>query len=47
MAIITKNSNTAQLATTAFVEAATAPTQLLTDIKTVDGAGSGFRLVAS
>jgi hypothetical protein len=36
------NTNTTQIATTAFVEAATAPAQLLSDIKTVDGVGSGL-----
>jgi hypothetical protein len=35
-------TNTTQLATTAFVEAATAPATLLADIKTVDGVGSGL-----
>jgi hypothetical protein len=35
-------TNTTQIASTAFVEAATAPAQLLVDIKTVDGVGSGL-----
>jgi len=35
-------TNTTQIATTAFVETATTPSQLLTDIKTVDGASSGL-----
>ncbi len=35
-------TNTTQIATTAFVETATSPIQLLTDIKTVAGAGSGL-----
>jgi hypothetical protein len=35
-------TNTTQVATTAFVEAATAPATLLADIKTVDGSGSGL-----
>ncbi|MBV5329134.1 MAG: hypothetical protein JZU65_16155 [Chlorobium sp.] len=35
-------TNTTQLATTQFVETATAPSQLLADIKTVDGTSSGL-----
>ena len=38
----TLGTNTTQLATTAFVELATTPAQILTDLKTVDGAGSGL-----
>lgn len=37
-----EDTNTTQLATTAFVETATEPAQLLTDIKTVDGSTSGL-----